>query len=384
VLFFSSPSRVGRGSTYRTAPIQGHARARQLKVGLGVCLLLGFAAGAQATSKDYFGSYGLVAGSAQLDLGTQPLAVPVGVVGSVMRRDRILQNALASTNTPLAVHPFERGGDMVALWNDQRLEAGLGGDMPSMLSASVGKVWIVGLIKQASTAIVAKGNTQVRDLAGKRVGYIESSNAHLTLLQGLASAGLTEKQIQLVPLRVDQMADALDKGSIDAFAAWEPAPAMALAKGDKYRIVFRGVSTAYFVIGRPFAKQSPEAARHLIAALMRAVDWMQRSARNVERAVQWSAQDAEAFVQQPSTLSIAQMVNITRRELLDVPSVPAIPVNPSSPPLKKEFSFLEKLGKLPPGATWANVAESMTFDGVSQVLAAPTKYQLGIFNYGTE
>jgi sulfonate transport system substrate-binding protein len=213
------------------------------------------------------------------------------------------------------------------------------------------------------------------------VGYIDSSTAHLTLLQGLASAGLSEKQVQLVPLRVDQMAEALEKGSIDAFAAWEPAPTMALANSDKYRIVFRGVSSAYFVIGKPFAERSPEAARHLIAGMMRAVDWMQRSSRNVEAAAKWAASDAQAFTGKPLKVSNLQIMNITRRELLDVPSAPAIPASPGSPPLQKEYLFIEKLGKLPPGASWDKVAQAMKFEGVTQVLAQPGKYQLGVFDY---
>ena len=101
---------------------------------------------------------------------------------------------------------------MVALLADHRLEAGLLGDMPTILAAATANVWVVGLVKQTSTAIVAKGDTQVRGLAGKRIGYVEASSAHHTWLQALASAGLSESRVKLVALGVDEMPEALARG----------------------------------------------------------------------------------------------------------------------------------------------------------------------------
>ena len=334
-----------------------------------------------SSAEQYFERYDLSPASSAVDLGVQPQGYPSGVISAVMQRDRILKKALANSQQTLKTHPFQRGADMLALLAEQRLEAGLLGDMPTILSASNAKVWIVGLVKQSSTAIVAKGNAQIRGLAGKRIGYVAASSAHHTLLQGLTSAGMNESQIKLIPLNVDEMPDALERGEIDAFAAWEPAPTIALARNNKNQIIFRGLSTDYFVIEQDFAKRSPQAARHLIASFVRAIDWMRHSQGNTEKAARWAMANAASFSGKPVILSIAQVAAITHREILDIPSAPTILSNPNTPPLKNEYLFLMKLGKIPQGGKWENVATALTYDGLAKVLTEPRDYQLHTYDY---
>lgn len=154
-----------------------------------------------SVAEEYFDRYGLTSASPSVDLGIQPLGYPSGVISAVMRHDRILKRTLAESTQPLATHPFKRGADMLALLADARLEAGLLGDLPTIGAASLGSVWIVGLVKQTSTAIVARDALQVSALAGQRIGYVEASSAHYTLLQGLGSVGLGETQVQLARVR---------------------------------------------------------------------------------------------------------------------------------------------------------------------------------------
>ena len=343
--------------------------------------LLSWGAHGGARAEEYFDRYGLSPDSPALDLGVQPLGIPSGLISSVMGRDRILKRALEAANLPLKPHPFLRGADMVALLADRRLEAGLLGDMPTILTASTGNVWVVGLVKQTSTAIVAKGDLQVGGLAGKRIAYVASSSAHHTLLQGLASAGLSEAQVKLVGLRVDEMPAALERGEIDAFAAWEPAPSIALAASAKNRIVFRGRSSDYFVIERTFERRQPEAARELTASFYRSLEWMRRSQSHLDRAAGWVMADAQALSGKPMALSVAQIGAIAKREILGIPSAPAIPESPGTPTLEGEFQFLAKLQKLPAGASLENVGGALRYDGLAKVLAEPKKYQLRVFDY---
>jgi sulfonate transport system substrate-binding protein len=352
--------------------------ARRLLLALAV---LGSLLPRLSTGQEYFDSYGLSPASATVDIGVQPLGYPSGVISAVMQRDRILKKALAASQQPLKTHPFRRGADMVPLLADQRLEAGLIGDMPTLLSASTGAVWIVGLVKQTSTAIVAKGATQTASLAGKRIGFVETSSAHLTLLQGLSAAGVSESQVTLIPVNVGDMPDALERGDIDAFAAWEPAPTIALAKSNKNHTVFRGLTSDYFVITRAFATRSPEGARHVVASLLRAIEWMRLSQDNLQKAAQWAMADTSAFSGKPGALSTAQIASITRREILDIPSAPTILITPGTAPLKSEFQFLTKLKKLPPGGTWDNVATAFAYDGLPRVLAELRTYQVRSFDY---
>lgn len=330
---------------------------------------------------EYFDRYGLSPASAPLDLGVQPLGYPSGVISAVMHHDRILKKALAETNHPLQAHAFRRGADMLPLLANQRLEAGLLGDMPTILAAATGRVWIVGLVKQSSTAIVAKGDFQVGGLTGKRIGVVEASSAHHTLLQGLSSANIAERQVKIIPVGVSDMPDALELGEIDAFAAWEPAPTIALAHSNQNHIVFRGLTTDYFVIEQDFARRAPQSARHLVAGFLRAIEWMRRSQVHVEMAARWAMADGAAFSGKPDSLAATQIAAITRREILDVPSAPAILRSPTTPVLKNEFEFLTKLGKLPPGATWENVEKALAYDGLAQVLNEARSFQIRTFDY---
>ena len=298
-----------------------------------------------------------------------------------MARDRILRAALAKAGHPLSTHSFHRGADMVALLADQRLEAGLLGDMPTIISAAAGATVIVGLVKQSSTAVVAKGDWQVQALAGKRIAYVDASSAHHTLLQGLAAAGLGEADVRLVKLRIDEMAPALARGEIDAFAGWEPAPSIALAASDRNRIVFRGLSTDYFVINRAFAERSPAAARLLIAGYLRAINWLRFSQRNVERAAAWTQADGEILSGSKAEVDVGQIVTITRRDILEVPGAPAIIRRPGKLPLQREFEFLSHLGKLPTGASQSNLQAAFAYEGLGEVSKALRIYRVGEFDY---
>ena len=332
-------------------------------------------------AEEYFERYGLSPASPTVDIGVQPLAYPDGVLSSVLRRDGILINALAELKQPLKTHAFKRGGDMLALLADHRLESATLGDMPTIRAASTGDIWIIGLVEQSRAAIVAKGDTSVEGLVGKRIGYVEASTSHHTLLQGLAAAGIGENQIKLVSLPMNEMPDALARGDIDAFSGWEPAVSNALSSSEKHRIVFTGMSMSCFVIEQDFARRSPQAALHLVAGLLRAVEWMRRSQRNVEKAVRWAMADTEAFSGKAETLPPAAIVAITRRNLLDIASAPIIAHNPTAPALKAEFEFLRKLGKLPANTKWENIAAAFTYNGVAQVMAESKKFQINTFDY---
>lgn len=319
--------------------------------------------------------------AATVAIGIQPIGYPSGVISSVMARDRILRAALAEHQTRLDPQPFPRGADIVPQLNAHRLQAGLLGDMPTLLAVTSGQSAIVGLVKQASTSIVTRGGTQVKGLAGKRIGYVEASSAHHTLLQGLEAAGLTPEQIKLVPMRVDEMPAALERGDIDAFAGWEPAPSLALSRNPTNRVVFRGQSTDYFVIDKAFAKDSPAQALQLTASFVRSLEWMRRSRANLEKAAQWVREDGERFSGKTATVTIEQVVAITRREILDVPSAPAIPGSASNPPLRSEFDFLQRLGKLPENARWNTVAEAFRHDTLAQVIGDAKRYRIHSFDY---
>ena len=364
------------GHPVPTPPPQQQRRC--LTACLAGLALLGMGGPAYA---DYFDQYGLRAGAPELDLGTQPSGFPSGVVSAVMQRDRILRTALAESKAPLRSFGFRRGADMLPLLADQRLDAALLGDMPTLLAASSGGVWIVGLVKQTTTAIVARDNMVVSKFAGKRIGLVEASSAHLALLQSLRAAGLSEQQVTPVPMAVGDMPQALEDGKLDAFAAWEPFTTIALNKNPRNHVVFRGASADYFVINRQLTRQQPQAALQLVAGFVRALEWMRASQANLEQAARWAMSDSESFTGAPAALTSAQVRAITRRELLDVPSAPALLDDGGPPRLKAEFEFLRKLEKLSSAAQWAQVEAALAYDGLVTVLGDTRRFKTNRFDY---
>lgn len=319
--------------------------------------------------------------SRTLVLGTQPLGVPCSALSALMLRDQVLQQALAHTPWRLNAYPFSKGADMLPLLSLRQLAAAFLGDMPTLVAAALGEVAIVGIVKQTTTAIVGRGLERIEDLRGCKVGYVEASSAHYTLLQGLNLAGLQESQITWVPLAVDQMVDALERGDIDAFAAWEPASSLALMRHRAHRVIFRGSTTDYLVLNRFLTQEHPEVSLALIASFVRAIQWLRLSRLNLDKAVRWANDEATSFSGRSLALPLRQLAAIVERDLLDVPAAPLVSVPETLPPLQQEFEFLARLGKLPSQARWAHVVQAFSYDGLSMVLRQPQRHQTRTFNY---
>lgn len=68
----------------------------------------------------------------------------------------------------------------------------------------------------------SKGIAKLGDLRGKTIGTLTATSAAYYLNRMLATAGLSEKDVNVVRVPIAEMPDALAKGRIDALAIWEP------------------------------------------------------------------------------------------------------------------------------------------------------------------
>jgi sulfonate transport system substrate-binding protein len=76
------------------------------------------------------------------------------------------------------------------------------------------------------------GIETLADLKGKRVMLPANTSAHYYLVAMLKTVGLTEADVEIVPLPpalgdqtgMDQMSDAMVRGDVDAISIWEPEP----------------------------------------------------------------------------------------------------------------------------------------------------------------
>lgn len=318
----------------------------------------------------------------RLYFGVQPLGYPTAMLGAVLRRDRILDRELQSIGLYLVAAPFRKGSDIVEVFGGNRVSVALLGDMPAIRILAQAGGTVIGLAKQTHSSVVARNINLLADLRGRRIGYLEGSSAHHTLLQGLTAAGITEQDVTLLPVEINDMPDALEAGRIDAFAAWEPAPTIAASRNPANRVIFRGPSSDYLIMDRDFAGKFPAAPLALAAAQVRAIRWMRSRTEYVEQAARWAQADGAAFIGSKPPITVAQAVTIARRELLDIPSAPLLPPLPGDRQrLREEFDFLLRLGKLGAGVDYERVRSALQFQGIQQVQSDPRRYRLDTFDY---
>ncbi|MFM2091186.1 MAG: hypothetical protein RLZZ127_1675 [Planctomycetota bacterium] len=72
------------------------------------------------------------------------------------------------------------------------------------------------------------GINSLKDLKGKKVGLEIGLVEHLLLLKGLASVGMTEADVSLVPVPTNDTPQTLASGGVDAIGAWYPISSQAL------------------------------------------------------------------------------------------------------------------------------------------------------------
>jgi sulfonate transport system substrate-binding protein len=128
------------------------------------------------------------------------------------------------------------------------------------------------------TALVTKANskiTKIEDLKGKRVAATKGTDPYIFLLRALNSVGLSEKDIQLVPLQHPDGKAALERGDVDAWAGLDPLMAQTeIEQGS--RLFFRNKDwNTYGVLNvrEVFAQQHPEYVDRVLKTYETARKW---------------------------------------------------------------------------------------------------------------
>jgi NitT/TauT family transport system substrate-binding protein len=125
------------------------------------------------------------------------------------------------------------------------------------------------------------GIATLADLQGKRVMLPRNTSANYYLVAMLRTVGLTEDDVELVPLPpnqgdrtgMDQMSDALQRGDVDVISIWEPEPDDAIGQLGEDAIVFqdRSVYREVFNLHARAADLADPEKRRSIVAFVRAV-----------------------------------------------------------------------------------------------------------------
>ncbi len=115
----------------------------------------------------------------------------------------------------------------------------------------------------------------VRDLKGKKIAVTRGTDPHVFLLRSLYQVGLTEKDVEIVPLQHSDGRNALERGDVDAWAGLDPLMAQSeVEKGSK--LFHRDASlNSYGVLNvrEEFARSYPQYVQRVLAAYEKARLW---------------------------------------------------------------------------------------------------------------
>lgn len=174
---------------------------------------------------------------------------------------------------------FPAGPQLLEALAAGSLEFGLTGDSPPVFAQAAGKdLLYVGAEppKPDSSAILvlpASPLRRLQDLRGKRIALQKGSSAHYLTVRAVEKAGLRWSDIQPIYLAPADARAAFERGSVDAWAIWDPFYAAAeLALQPRVLATGRDLSSnsSFYLASRPFATQHGRALAVLFEELSRA------------------------------------------------------------------------------------------------------------------
>jgi sulfonate transport system substrate-binding protein len=132
----------------------------------------------------------------------------------------------------------------------------------------------------AAQAILVRSDSPIRSVAqlsGKRVAVAKAAGAHYLLLAALERAGLKLGDVQLSYLTPADGRAAFERGSVDAWAVWDPYFAGAQQQIGA-RVLVDGSNLAsyrrYYLASAEFARAHPQILRIVFEALQERGNWV--------------------------------------------------------------------------------------------------------------
>ncbi len=246
-------------------------RRQLLLAAAGGVALTPFAGWAQSTASG-------ASAPKQLRIGFQKASLNL----VVLKQQGVLEKRFP--NTQVQWLEFPAGPQLLEALSVGALEFGLTGDSPPVFAQAAGKELLyVGAEppKPRSSAILVLADSPLKtlaDLKGKRVAFQKGSSAHFLILQALKKAQLKWGDITPIYLAPADARAAFERGSVDAWAIWDPFYA-AIELSLKTRALSDGQglsgNNSYYLAAKPFVQQHPAAVLALLDALTQADAWVQ-------------------------------------------------------------------------------------------------------------
>jgi NitT/TauT family transport system substrate-binding protein len=167
----------------------------------------------------------------------------------------------------------------------------------TLVGVSAGDDQVVVIVNDNSAGndaiIVDESISSIEDLAGKTVAAEPGVVDHFLLLQGLASVGMSEEDIQFEGLPTPDAAAAFSSGEFDATGVFAPFTIQALEREGSHVLFdsadFPGTIPDFLVLDAAVVEERPEDVQALVDAWYMTIDWIEA---NPDEAVAIMAEQA--------------------------------------------------------------------------------------------
>ena len=182
---------------------------------------------------------------------------------------------------------FQYGPPMMEALGLGSIDFGAVGDTPPVFAQVAGaKVVYAAATPASQSAILVPQDSPIRslaDLKGKKLAFARGSSSHNFVVQALAKADLAPSDVQQTFLNPADAVAAFSRGSVDAWAVWDPYFAIAEKRHNgRVLTTTKGVldSYSFYLANRDFAARHPTVLKGAVEALGETIAW---SAQNRDK-----------------------------------------------------------------------------------------------------
>jgi sulfonate transport system substrate-binding protein len=206
-----------------------------------------------------------------------------------------LEKRLATMHVEVQWTEFPAGPQLLEGLNVGSIDFGTVGEAPPIFAQAAGADLIyVGNEPPASAAeaIVVPRNSSIKnlsDLKGKKIALNKGSNVHYLLVKLLEKGGVKYSEIDPIYLTPADARAAFERGSVDAWAIWEPFLAAAQKQtGAQILADGQGVVSnhQFFLASRAFAQKRPEVVSAVLDEVAAVDEWAKSHTKEAAAALQ--------------------------------------------------------------------------------------------------
>jgi sulfonate transport system substrate-binding protein len=211
---------------------------------------------------------------------------------SILKASGKLAKSFEQKGVRIAFTEFPSGPPLLEALNAGSIDIGHTGDSPPLFAQAAGIPFVYFAVSSSSpdsSGILVKKESPIRqasDLPGRRIGFAKGTSAHTMVLRYLEGNGLSLSDIKAMYLAPADGRGALESGSIDAWAVWDPYLAAAEEHG-LYRKLATGKGFVdgreYYLASRRMAEKEPQRLQEFLSELESIKTWAKAHHAEVNR-----------------------------------------------------------------------------------------------------